>query len=153
MGILRTISNRHLLVGLVGLGVLNAVLCLMYMMREKSNATEIVKLTDDLKLASDKSQNRAKNLADELALTRDELGMTRDELIQAKRSLGQTAEKLDRAQADLEKTRTTLATYQDKTWLAESGKTPPWADSLRVLIARLGLVEKTLKDIKENREK
>ena len=35
MGILDKINNRQLLVGLVGLGLLNAVLCLMYMMREQ----------------------------------------------------------------------------------------------------------------------
>jgi hypothetical protein len=143
MGILSKISNRHLLVGLVGLGLLNVVLCLMYMMREKSNATEITKLSDDLRLASEKHDNRAKKLAGELALTRVELI--------------QTAEKLDATHGDLEKARTTLATYQDKPWLAESGKTAPWADSLRLLVARLGLVEKTLRDNKlvpsEDREK
>lgn len=141
MGLLAKISNRHLLLGLVALGLLNAVLCLMYMMRERSNATEIARLTDDLKLASEKHDNRAKNLADELALTRDEL-------LQAKRSLSQTAEKLDATQADLERTRTTLATYQEKTWLANSGKTAPWAASLTTLRERLSAVEKTLRDNK-----
>ena len=141
MGILNKISNRHLLAGLVGLGLLNAVLCLIYIMRESSNATVIAKLTDDLKLASDKHHNRANNLADDLALTRDQL-------IQARQSLNQTAAKLDATQADLEKMRTTLATYQDKPWLAKSGKTAPWAASLSTLVERLGLVEKTLRDNK-----
>lgn len=141
MGVLAKISNRHLLVGLVALGVLNAALCLMYMVREKSNATEIAKLTDDLKLANDIHHSRTKQLVYELTLARDEL-------FQAKRSLGQTAKKLEATQDDLEKVRTTLAMYQNKPWLAESGKTAPWADSLRILITRLGLVEKTLRDNK-----
>ena len=117
MMILGKISNRHLLAGLVGLGLLNALLCLMYMMRENSNAAEIGKLSGDLKLASEKYQNRAKKLADELALTRDELGKTRekltgdlklasekyqnraknlaDELALTRDELGKTREKLD----------------------------------------------------------
>ena len=44
---------------------MNAVLCLMYMMRERSNATEIAKLAGDLELASEKHHLRAKNLADD----------------------------------------------------------------------------------------
>ncbi len=150
MGVLTMISNRHLLLGLVGLGVLNAVLCLMYMMREKSNATEIAKLTDDLKLASDKHHSREQFLVEELLKTRDDLTQTR-------RSLSQTAEKLEGTQADLERVRTTLATYQNKPWLAESGKAAPWAESLGNLFTRLGRVEKTLRDNKlvpaESREK
>ena len=89
-----------------------------------SNATEIAKLTGDIKLASEKHHN----LADELVLTRAELSRTRAELSEATR---QTAEKLDATQADLERARTTLAAYEDKPWLAESGRTAPWADSLR----------------------
>jgi hypothetical protein len=125
MGILNKISNRHLLVGLVGLGVLNAVLCLMYMMREKSNATEIAKLSGDLKLASDKHHSEALSLASELDLTRVELVKTRekltgdlklaseihhsqakklaDELALTRDKLGKTRERLDAVEKTLNK--------------------------------------------------
>jgi septal ring factor EnvC (AmiA/AmiB activator) len=138
----RDVSNRHLLLAVVGLSVLCALLFLLLLWREGANATRIADLSNDLRGAREKQQTQHDELRGELQKTneglRDEIKKTRADLTRAttsldqtRASLNQTSQNLQKTQGELAQARQALAVYKTKPWLNQSGNQEPWKANRR----------------------
>src|SRR5258708_7401204 len=117
-------SNRHLLLALIGLGGLNALLCLVMVFRENTNGTRIAQLNSELK----------KTRGDDLAETQ--------------RTLADIRALLTETRTELDTARKTIARYDSMPWLNRVGRKAPWQDELERLAARIERLEKALGQMK-----
>lgn len=114
------VTNKQLLVGLIALGVFNALVCVVVMLRENANGVRLALLEA------------------ELGTTREDLARTTGALRKTREALEATAHTLTKTQSELDHVRETLAEYRSN---------PPWQARVPRLQERLSNLEKGLKEL------
>lgn len=130
-----TVTNKLLLQALIGMGVLNVLLCTIIVFRENTNGDSIAKLTADHQADSRKAN-------DDLLATRHNLEQTNTKLTEEARKLSemeqryrQTSDVLASVEKDLSKVKETVTQLESK---------PPWTAQFEQLNKSLESLVKTL---------
>jgi hypothetical protein len=156
MNWLSSLKNQTVLLALVGVGVFNGLLCAVMILRESSNATQIVRLeseakaatlTQDAKAAEMKAglesaaktaaqeqQAKSVELKAENAMLRSDLERMSQDLAKAQLQIKKTADELADASkalksavADLQAVTGIVAQFQtNNPWLVDPKQRPPW---------------------------
>jgi chromosome segregation ATPase len=132
------VTNKQLLLGLAGLGLLNALLCFVVILREGSNGERIGRLSSELAAARAAQTEQGQAQQQELSRLRDE----------TRGALQQSNEQLSQARADLARAQAVLAFYREKPWLNRKDTKEPWEAAVKQLAARLSDLEKAIEQLR-----
>jgi hypothetical protein len=152
-------KNMHLLGVLVGLGLLSAMLCFLLVVRENSNSRRLDEFTGELQQSRESHQAREDQLAREVKARQDQMAIeitqVRKDLLLAQEAaanasrtdLKSAGEQLSAVQRDLTQVSKTLAGFQRKEWLAQSGDEPPWKAEIKSLTDKLDELTNRVKEL------
>jgi septal ring factor EnvC (AmiA/AmiB activator) len=146
---LSSLKNQTVLLALVGLCALNGLLCAVMILRENSNATQIVRLESEAKVATQSQQTKSAelnadldvanskiaNLSRELEKTAKDLAKAQIQINKTAADLADTSNSLKSAVDDLQSLAGIVANFRNNNpWLTDTKQRPPWDVQIEKLL-------------------